>query len=101
MASGKELTITDTGTGGKIKGGNNTETGGGILNEGTLNIQGGTITSNFADTGGGIYNGGTLVLSGGNITGNTAALGGGVYTGGTLQMSGAPIGTGNTGGDVY
>ena len=74
VASGHTLTIAGTGT---ITGGNNTGNGGGILNEGTL------------------------VLSGGSITGNIAATGGGIYNGGTLQMSGAPTVKNNTGGNIY
>jgi hypothetical protein len=56
--------------------------GGGILNLGTLNLSGCTVTGNYAGNqysapmyryeGGGIYNAGTLTLNGGSIvTGNT------------------------------
>ena len=76
VESGSTLTIKDTGGNGTIKGGNNTGNGGGIYNNGTLNIQGGRITGNkVADgqNGGAIYNNGTLTMQGAPyITGNTA-----------------------------
>lgn len=68
------LTISGTGT---ITGGRNIGDGGGIVNNGTLTIQGGTITGNRATGhGGGIYhNGTTLTLSGAPvITGNTNTM---------------------------
>ena len=61
------LTITGTGT---IKGGFNTENGGGIYNAGTLHLNGGNITDNkVADgyNGAGIYNEGTLTMAGSAI----------------------------------
>ena len=101
-----ELTITN---GGYITGGNNTN-GGGIVNIGTLKIQGGNISGNAASgNGGAIYtfNTGTLIISGGSIENNTAATNGGAiyHTGtGELTISGGTIGyntaTGN-GGGVY
>lgn len=78
VESGSELTIKDNSSGGNgtITGGNNTGDGGGIYNNGTLNIQGGRITGNkVADgqNGGAIYNNGTLTMQGAPyITGNTA-----------------------------
>ena len=76
VESGSTLTIKDTGGNGTIKGGNNTGNGGGIYNNGTLNIQGGRITGNkVADgqNGGAIYNNGTLTMRGAPyITGNMA-----------------------------
>ncbi|MCR5532086.1 MAG: hypothetical protein K6F26_09595 [Lachnospiraceae bacterium] len=70
------LTIKDSGTGGKITGGNNTGNGGGINNNGTLILESGSITGNNAASGGGIYNNGTLKLQTGdktiNISGNAA-----------------------------
>ena len=54
--------------------------GGGIHNNGTLEISGGAIAYNEATYGGGIYqNGGTLTISGGTITYNEATYGGGIY----------------------
>ena len=78
VESGSELTIKDNSSGGNgtITGGNNTGDGGGIYNNGTLNIQGGRITGNkVADgqNGGAIYNNGTLTMRGAPyITGNMA-----------------------------
>ena len=70
------LTIKDSGTGGKITGGNNTGNGGGINNNGILILESGSITGNNAASGGGIYNNGTLKLQTGdktiNISGNAA-----------------------------
>ena len=101
------LTITDSGSGGKITGGNNSGNGGGIYNTGTLTLTGGSITGNRA-TGeaGGVYNGGTINLSSGSITRNTAGLsGGGIFNAETLTITGGGI-TSNTatgwhGGGVY
>ena len=96
--TGSTLTIKDTGSNGIIKGGNNTGNGGGIINEGTLNIQGGTITSNSAANGGAIYNSGTLTVSGGTIQSNTATTNGGaIYHNGTaFSLQGSPTITSNT-----
>lgn len=82
VESGGRLTISGTGT---IRGGNNSGNGGCILNEGTLELQSGTITYNSAVNGGGIYNLGELTISGGNITYNTVSTGhgGGIYHAGT------------------
>lgn len=72
VASGKTLTITGTGS---IKGGYNNGNGGGILNEGTLDLQGGNITGNKVtqnSNGAGIYNAGTLSIQGApQVSGNT------------------------------
>ena len=98
IASGSSLTIND-GSGnnsGKITGGyaNN---GGGIHNQGTLVVNGGTITGNRAgNAGGGIYNFGTATINGGVISGNTASgNGGGIDNPGTMTISDCTI-TGNT-----
>lgn len=68
VEQGGTLTIN----GGTITGGHNTSNGGGIYNEGTLNINGVTIKDNFITqgNGGGIYNAGTLTINGATITGN-------------------------------
>ena len=111
------LTIKNTGGGaeGKITGGYNIGSGGGIYNKGNLTIEGGTITGNKAKYwensvdrighGGGIMvESGTLHLKGGIITGNKSGLdnplggqGGGIYinSGATLTIEGAPQITGN------
>ena len=74
--------------------------------DGTLTIQdsgtGGTITGGYNNSdGGGIYNNGTLTLTGGTITGNSVASGkngAGIYnsTDATLNISGKVIVTNNT-----
>jgi len=111
------LTIKNTGGGaeGKITGGYNIGSGGGIYNKGDLTIEGGTITGNkarFRDNnvqqvghGGGIMvESGTLHIKGGVITGNKSGLndnrggqGGGIYinSGAALTIEGAPQITGN------
>jgi hypothetical protein len=67
--------------------------GGGILNVGTLTLNGSTVTGNTAFGGGGvggggIFNHGTLTLNSSTVTGNTATTspGGGIFNdcGGTL-----------------
>ena len=72
--------------------------GAGIYNNGTLTINGGSITGNSGESqGGGIYNNGTLTINGGSIYGNSAGTsGGGIYNKGTLYMSGNPSITNNT-----
>lgn len=94
-----ELTITDTSTGhsGTIRGGNNTNGGGGIHNEGTLHFNGGTIRNNASGhSGGGIYNASTLVISGENTIirdNSTTKLGAGIYngTGGAVILTSGTI----------
>ena len=78
--------------------------GGGIYNSGTMIMSGGTISGNFSDkSGGGIYNTGTLTITGGSITSNSRSswYGGGIYNGGTLIISRNPTITGNSGGNLY
>ncbi len=83
--------------------------GGGIFNEGILNIKNCTITKNTAGTdgnGGGIYNDGNMALNGSNISNNTAknAYGGGIGNDGTLTVTESSI-SNNTatlmGGAIY
>ena len=61
VANGAVLTLKGEGV---ITGGHNSGNGGGILNEGTLNLEGVTVTGNFANQGAGIYNTGTLNVKG-------------------------------------
>jgi len=57
-----------------------TASGGGIKNDGTISMSGGTITNNTADSlGGGVHNSGKFIMTGGSITKNTGNAGGGVY----------------------
>jgi hypothetical protein len=64
--------------------------GGGILNWGTLTLNGCTVTNNInqisspsSDLGGGIYNAGTLTISGTTVTRNYAGEGAGIYNAST------------------
>ena len=109
VLKGATLTIKDSSgnNAGRITGGYSKD-GGGIYVNGTLNLEGGTVTDNHAGRyGGGIYvSGGTLNITGGVITGNTSDQdGGGVYTcaGSALTMDGAIVkeNTANWGGGVY
>ena len=104
VKEGATLTIVGDGT---IKGGNSNKNGGGILNEGTLTMEGGTITECHAyGGGGGIYSTGTLTLNDVTISNNEViGYGGGIclFDGGTLNLCGGTI-TGNRttiGGAVY
>lgn len=105
VESGGKLTISGSGT---VTGGNNSGNGGCILNEGTLELQSGNISSNSAVNGGGIYNTGALTISGGNVQSNTASTGhgGGIYHAGTsLTISNGNIqnntSTSGNGGGIY
>ena len=97
VSSGATLTLKNSGdTTSYIKGGFASQ-GGGIYNEGTLNIEGDIrVADNKALSGGGIYNVGTLNMSGGSVIGNTATNdGGGIgIGGGAVNMSGGSV-TGN------
>ena len=92
--------------GGTISG-NAAEVGGGVYNHGTFNMYGGTITDNqeSAYGGGGVYNVKTFNMYGGTITQNHGSYnGGGVYNGETFNMYGGEITantTTNDGGGVY
>ena len=96
------LTIQDNGDAtktGTITGGNDMYYAGGILNDGTLKIEGGSITGNhveYGTGGGGINNQNTLTISAGIITGNTIGSGGtyfgaGIRSNGTLTISGGTL----------
>lgn len=79
--------------------------GGGVYNEGSLTLTGGTIRNNNAYDGGGVYTTKDLAINSGvTISGNTAQHGGGVYATADLTLGGGQI-TGNTakgnGGGVY
>ena len=116
------LTITDSGTGGKIQGGYDAGDGYGyytscvkVLEDATLNLQGGTLigrdqehdytvsvveNSNFTMTGGKITGGwtgvlarGNVTLTGGEISGNSYS---GVRVGENFSISGNPVITENT-----
>jgi hypothetical protein len=67
--------------------------GGGIANNGTLNVNRTTIKSNRASSGGGLFSSGTLNLRRSTVERNTAdAFGGGIYNaGGTMTMNGGAL----------
>ena len=75
--------------------------GGGIYNQGTLNLDDCTVSGDMAGTGsgGGIDNDGTLSLSGCTVSGNTASgNGGGLSNGfGTMSLTDSTV-SGNTAG---
>lgn len=92
VANGGNLTIKDSAGDGMITGGKTALGGGGILNKGTLTIQSGSITGNYAGTGGGVLNSGTMTVSGGEITGNVSkGNGAGIANTGTLTVTGGEI----------
>ena len=111
VPSGSELILIDSVGGGKVTGGNSTEAGGGILNEGTLTLgengQGPAISGNKATDGAGIMNRGTLLIHDALISENTASeSGGGILVTGSsvFQVEAGPVVTGNsgkTGNDIH
>ena len=101
IASGGNLTLTNSFEGaGVITGGTNYFGGGGVYvdTDGTFTMTGGKISGNTARYGGGVYvYSGTFMKTGGEISGNTASWGGGVYVTdrGAFTMTGGEI-SGNT-----
>ena len=81
IESGGVLTVRDSGEAPGVLTGGYYQNGGGIVNHGTLILEGGRITGNTAvQSGGGVANYDTMVLLGGEICGNDAGRdGGGVY----------------------
>lgn len=74
--------------------GGRTQIGGGILNRGTLNAHGSTLTNNHAEFGGGgIFNGGGAVanVTRSTLTNNHAELGGGIFNGGVANVTGTRL----------
>ncbi|MDR1384927.1 MAG: fibronectin type III domain-containing protein, partial [Planctomycetaceae bacterium] len=63
----------------KLTGGQTTDSGGAILNEGTLTVINHLIFENAASSGGGIANVGTLAVTNCTIVDNTATNGGGIF----------------------
>jgi len=113
IASGKDITLTSSGTGFfKLIGapGTNTTT---INTGGTLELAGIIVTHNSGDIGRGVYVNfsATLILSSGEISGNNvdtsihsdATNGGGVYNWGTFIMNGGTVSKNSAynGGGVY
>jgi hypothetical protein len=100
------ITITD---GQATVGSGSYSSGGGIYNDGVVDIKNAVITDSTADWGGGIANntGATLTMEGGTISGNTSdrGAGGGIVnnTGAILTMEGGTISdnTAEDGGGFY
>ena len=71
------------------------ENGGGVYVRGTFTMNGGEIRNNNVSSGngGGVYvdSNGTFTMTGGAISGNQAQSGGGVYVRGTFTMTGGEI----------
>ena len=77
IEAGAMLTLRDSGNTGVITGGSH-DNGGGILNRGTLIMEGGCVTGNTAlYSGGGVANYGTMILMGGSVRGNAVLRDGG------------------------
>ena len=80
---------------GGVNGGSNNLNGGGVYtNFGCeFTMSGGTIIGNVTNHGGGVHNNGTFTLRGGTITKNVAAngYGGGIYNNDTFNISGNPV----------
>jgi len=93
-----------------INGSSDSNSGGGIYNDGTLTLTDCTVSSNTAPIyGGGIYNHGSGALNiysstiSGNTTTNSGSAGGGIYNSGTVSMWNSTV-SGNTsdyGGGIY
>lgn len=95
ISSGAMLTVTDSGEGsrGRITGGSS-ENGGAFYNEGTLNIESGSVVNNSASkSGGAVYNKGSFNMSGGVLSGNVSPEGGAVYNDaqGIMTLSGTAV----------
>ena len=72
-------------------GNNNSASGGGIDNGGTLTVSNSTISGNSAAQGGGIYSSGTLTVSNSTIAGNSSSSGGGIFSSGTVTTTSSTI----------
>lgn len=93
---GANFTLKDSSAAktGKITGGWGSNGGGGVLNNGTFTMEGGTISDCSVDSfchGGGVHSEGTFVMKGGTISNCTAGMGGGVFNKGTFTMEGGTI----------
>ncbi|MEO8392377.1 MAG: choice-of-anchor Q domain-containing protein, partial [Chloroflexota bacterium] len=87
--SGAALTLNKvTVANGKLSGGDQYTSGGGILNSGTLTINDSTLSANHANYGGAVDNLGTLTISNSLISGNGADQnGGGILNAGALTIT--------------
>ena len=71
------------------------DTGGGIYNLGTMQLNDVRVTGNQANLGGGIANVGTATITNTLVDGNTADFGGGIRNGSTMSLTNVTI-SGNT-----
>ena len=70
----------------------NTNTGGGIINEGTLTLTKSVVSGNSDDFGGGIANTGVLTLNKSTVSGNLATtFGGGIHNHGMLTLNNSTV----------
>jgi hypothetical protein len=79
------------------------DSGGGILNQGTLSLTACTLAGNSALSGGGIFNSGTLSLTACTLAGDLASRGGGIFNSGPLSLTACTL-AGNSaqhGGGIY
>ncbi len=83
--------VTASITGLTITGGSTTGNGGGLYNQGTVNLTACTITGNSAASGGGIADVGQINVTDSTITGNSAAYGGGLYEDGLGTLNACTI----------
>lgn len=86
------------------KGNAGADYGGGIYNNGALNVTSSTFSDNSAAFGGGIINYGALTITDGTFAGNTATYnGGGIYNVGTLNLTNSTFSgnSGISGGGIY
>src|SRR6266851_3831568 len=100
IASGTTVSLSGL----TITKGYNTDSGGGIQNDGTLTLSNSTLASNSAFDGGGIYNNGTLTLSNSTLASNSSAFdGGGILNSGTLTFNNSTLAgnSANYGGGIY
>lgn len=79
-----------------VSGGSVSSEGGGILNNGTLRLNGAEVKNASAESGGGVANHGDLYVNAGRIAFNTASTsGGGLLNSGTAEIRGSSV-DGNT-----
>jgi parallel beta-helix repeat protein len=80
------------------------EHGGGVENNGTLNLTQCTVTENAGYAGGGIWNAGILTVLESTVSHNSAALGGGVFNSATASITDSTVSDNSAteyGGGVY
>ncbi|MGH8577610.1 MAG: choice-of-anchor Q domain-containing protein, partial [Gammaproteobacteria bacterium] len=93
VGSGGDLALQETSvTGGVIPPGSLYESGGGIINYGTLALNACTVSGNFAyNGGGGVRSSGVSTLTHSTVSDNTAMVAGGVANHGVLTLANSTI----------